>query len=225
MRQIALDTETTGIGHEFGHRIIEIGCVELINRRLTGQTYHVYLNPQRLVDEAAFKVHGISDHFLKDKPEFSSVCHEFMQFIDNAELIIHNAAFDVGFLNAELQRVNASHRIEDKCNVVDTLLLARKKHPGQRNNLDALCKRYDIDNTHRQLHGALLDAQILAHLYLAMTGGQTDLFGETGLTMAEEKVQPPTHTALHSSSPIYYANAEELTKHVAFMEKLEKTKG
>lgn len=222
MRQIALDTETTGIGHEFGHRIIEIGCVELINRRLTGQTYHVYLNPQRLVDPGAFKVHGISDQFLQDKPDFKSISEEFLQFIDKAELIIHNAAFDLGFLNAELQRINHPESIENKCNIVDTLVLARKKHPGQRNNLDALCKRYDIDNTERQLHGALLDAQILAQLYLAMTGGQTDLFGEAALEEADALAQQANYVDLSSSSPIYYANPEELRRHEAFMEKFSK---
>jgi DNA polymerase-3 subunit epsilon len=222
MRQIALDTETTGIGHELGHRIIEIGCVELINRRLTGRTYHVYLNPQRLVDEGAFKVHGISDHFLKDKPEFKSIYAEFLQFIDCAELIIHNAAFDLGFLNAELQRCNHPENMEKFCSVIDTLLLARQKHPGQRNNLDALCKRYDIDNTHRQLHGALLDAQILAHLYLAMTGGQTDLFGENALEDATSPILQKAATALSSTSPVYYANPEELQRHQEFMQKFEK---
>ena len=222
MRQIALDTETTGIGHDSGHRIIEIGCVELINRRLTGQTYHVYLNPQRLVDEGAFKVHGISDHFLKDKPEFKSIYQEFLAFIGQAELIIHNAAFDLGFLNAELKRCSYSERLEQSCSVVDTLLLARKKHPGQRNNLDALCKRYDIDNTHRQLHGALLDAQILAQLYLAMTGGQTDLFGDSGATETEAQIPQTSKPVLSSSSPIYYANPEELRRHQEFMQRLEK---
>lgn len=222
MRQIALDTETTGIGHDLGHRIIEIGCVELVNRRLTGRTYHVYLNPQRLVDEGAFKVHGISDHFLKDKPEFHTIYQEFLAFIDSAELIIHNAAFDVGFLNAELKRCNHAKRLEQQCSVVDTLLLARKKHPGQRNNLDALCKRYDIDNTHRQLHGALLDAQILAHVYLSMTGGQTDLFGEQGLTEVETHITQTSKAILSSSSPIYYANPEELRLHQEFMQKFVK---
>lgn len=224
MRQIALDTETTGIGHEFGHRIIEIGCVELINRRLTGQTYHVYLNPQRLVEPGAFKVHGISDQFLQDKPEFKRISDEFLQFIDKSELIIHNAVFDLGFLNAELQRINHPESIEEKCSIVDTLVLARKKHPGQRNNLDALCKRYDIDNTHRQLHGALLDAQILGQLYLAMTGGQTDLFGEAALDEAAALTQQANHVDLSSSSPIYYANLEELRRHEAFMEKFSKSK-
>lgn len=223
MRQIALDTETTGIGHDLGHRIIEIGCVELINRRLTGRTYHIYLNPQRLVDEGAFKVHGISDQFLKDKPEFKTICQEFLQFIDQAELIIHNAAFDLGFLNAELRRCQHTNSIEKYCSVVDTLILARQKHPGQRNNLDALCKRYDIDNTHRQLHGALLDAQILAHLYLAMTGGQTDLFGDEGLIETEQQKMEATKSTFTSTSPIQYANTEELQRHQAFMQKLEKS--
>lgn len=222
MRQVALDTETTGIGHDLGHRIIEIGCVELINRRLTGQTYHVYLNPKRLVDEAAFRVHGISDQFLRDKAEFKTIYQEFLKFIEKAELIIHNAAFDLGFLNAELKRAQHTELMEQKCSVVDTLLLARKKHPGQRNNLDALCKRYDIDNTHRQLHGALLDAQILAQLYLAMTGGQTDLFGETGLGANEPSVAQTPKIELSSNAPIVYANADELQRHQAFMQTLVK---
>ena len=221
MRQIALDTETTGIGHDAGHRIIEIGCVELVNRRLTGQTYHVYLNPKRLVDEGAFKVHGISDNFLKDKPEFGTIYHEFIDFIGQSELIIHNAAFDLGFLNAELKRCNHAVPVEQSCSIIDTLMLARKKHPGQRNNLDALCKRYDIDNTHRQLHGALLDAQILAHLYLAMTGGQTDLFGDTSLE-PESQLHPIAKPVLSSSSPVYYANSDELSRHLDFMKVLEK---
>lgn len=222
MRQIALDTETTGIGHEAGHRIIEIGCVELMNRRLTGKTYHVYLNPNRLVDEGAFKVHGISDHFLKDKPEFGAIYEEFIDFIGQSELIIHNAAFDLGFLNAELKRCNHAKQVEQSCSIVDTLMLARKRHPGQRNNLDALCKRYDIDNTHRQLHGALLDAQILAHLYLAMTGGQTDLFGDSSLNETENQVHLIAEPALSSSSPVYYANSDELSRHLDFMKLLEK---
>jgi DNA polymerase-3 subunit epsilon len=224
MRQVALDTETTGIGHDVGHRIIEIGCVELVNRRLTGQTYHVYLNPKRLVDEGAFRVHGISDHFLRDKPEFHTIYQDFLSFIDKAELIIHNAAFDLGFLNAELKRAKHIETVEQKCSIVDTLTLARKKHPGQRNNLDALCKRYDIDNTHRQLHGALLDAQILAQLYLAMTGGQTDLFGEVELSATEHSIAQAPKLKLSSNTPIRYANAEELQRHQAFMQKLIKEK-
>ena len=201
MRQIVLDTETTGIGHETGHRIIEIGCVELVNRQLTGRTFHTYLNPQRAVDEGAFRVHGISDHFLQDKPLFASIVSDFLHFIDDTELVIHNAVFDVGFLNAELRRMAHPKLIETHCSVLDTLQLARKKHPGQRNSLDALCKRYDVDNAHRQLHGALLDAHLLAHLYLAMTGGQTDLFGDTTLTPTVTQTASIEAQPLTSNSP------------------------
>ena len=158
MRQIVLDTETTGIGHEQGHRIIEIGCVELIDRKLTGKNFHIYLNPERLVDAGAFRVHGISDQFLQDKPLFADKVSDFLQFIDGAQLIIHNAAFDVGFLNSELQHVRWQKKLEDYCDIFDTLTYARDKFPGQRNNLDALCKRFGIDHFNRELHGALLDA-------------------------------------------------------------------
>lgn len=176
MREVVLDTETTGIEVREGHRIIEIGCVELIDRRLTGRHFHVYINPQREVEEGAFAVHGISDEFLSDKPLFADVVEDFMHFIDGARLVIHNAAFDVGFLDAELGRLKGGKRqIADHCSVVDTLLMAREKHPGQRNSLDALCKRYGVDNSQRDLHGALLDAEILADVYLIMTGGQTAL--------------------------------------------------
>lgn len=223
MRQIALDTETTGIGHESGHRVIEIGCIELVNRKLTGRTFHTYLNPERAVDDGAFKVHGISDQFLKDKPLFKSVSTEFLEFIDKAELIIHNAVFDLGFLNAELSRLPHSKKMEEYSSVIDTLVLARKKHPGQRNSLDALCKRYDVDNTNRQLHGALLDAQILAQVYLAMTGGQTELFGDAEHVLEEGNIldAPTAHITLVSNSPVYFANAEELERHNAFMERLQ----
>ncbi len=176
MRQIILDTETTGLEPAEGHRIIEIGCVEMINRRLTGNNFHRYLQPDREIDNAAIEVHGITNEFLADKPRFSDVVQEFLDFVNGAELIIHNAAFDVGFINHELQKVNpALGKIENYCGVLDTLLMARKMHPGQRNSLDALCKRYEIDNSHRELHGALLDAEILGDVYLAMTGGQTAL--------------------------------------------------
>lgn len=224
MRQIALDTETTGIGHESGHRVIEIGCVELIDRKLTGRTFHTYLNPERSVDEGAFRVHGISEQFLQDKPIFKAIATDFLQFIGEAELIIHNAVFDLGFLNAELTRLKHSKQMEELCPVIDTLVLARKKYPGQRNSLDALCKRYDVDNTNRQLHGALLDAQILAQVYLAMTGGQTELFGEAEQTMADTVVLESltTMVSLSSSSPVYFANAEELARHNAFLQHLRK---
>jgi len=190
MRQIVLDTETTGLEPEQGHRVIEIGCVELVNRRLTGQHFHQYVRPDRQIDPAAFAVHGISDEDLADKPPFSEVAHALMRFIDGAELVIHNAPFDVGFLNHELARLGEGGlRVEQHCKVLDTLTLARELHPGQRNSLDALCKRYAVDNSSRDLHGALLDAEILAEVYLAMTGGQAtlDLSAATPQTAASAR--------------------------------------
>ena len=179
-RQIVLDTETTGMNmdtgpHYLGHRVIEIGCVEVVNRRLTGRHYHVYLKPDRKVDEEAIRVHGITDDYLADKPPFSAQVDEFLQFIDGAELVAHNAPFDVGFLDYELQLLGRPERMAALCKVTDTLALARKMFPGKRNNLDILCDRFGIDNGHRTLHGALLDAEILADVYLLMTGGQTKL--------------------------------------------------
>ena len=176
MRQIILDTETTGLDPLQGHRIIEIGCVELEDRKPTGNHYQCYLNPEREVDIAAMEVHGISNEFLADTPVFAQVEAEFIEFVRGAELLIHNAPFDIGFLNNELRLSNAGNGpMEDLCQVLDTLVLARAKHPGQRNSLDALCKRYDVDNTQRELHGALLDAEILADVYLMMTSGQSNL--------------------------------------------------
>ncbi|MES1943680.1 DNA polymerase III subunit epsilon [Salinisphaera sp. PC39] len=181
MRQIVLDTETTGLEPEHGHRIIEIGCVEMVNRRLTGNDLHLYLNPDREIDAGAIEVHGITLEFLADKPRFEDVVQDLLAYLDGAELVIHNAPFDVGFIDHELRRARAAvAAIEERCRVIDTLVEARRMHPGQRNSLDALCKRYEIDNSRRELHGALLDAQILAEVYLAMTGGQTALtLGET----------------------------------------------
>lgn len=177
MRQIVLDTETTGLDPELGHRIVEIGCVELHDRRITDRHFHCYLNPDRLVEGGALEVHGITDAFLKDKPRFRDIVDEFLAFIEGAELIIHNAPFDVGFLDAELARLDRSPTvcIADVAEVLDTVALARALHPGQRVSLDALCKRYEVDNSNRQLHGALLDAELLADVYLLMTGGQADL--------------------------------------------------
>ena len=176
MRQIVLDTETTGLEPAQGHRIIEIGCVEMKNRRKTDRTFHQYLNPEREIDDGAYEVHGISNEFLSDKPLFRDIAREFIDFVRDAELIIHNAPFDVEFFNAELQRLGPEWgRLQDYCGVIDTLVLARERHPGQKNNLDALCGRYQVDNSARDLHGALLDAQILLDVYLAMTGGQVDL--------------------------------------------------
>jgi DNA polymerase-3 subunit epsilon len=176
VRQIVLDTETTGLEVSLGHRIIEIGCIELLDRRVTGNHWHHYFNPEREIDAGAYDVHGIGNEFLQDKPRFGALAEEFYEYVRGAELIIHNAAFDIGFLNHEMTLLQAPYQpLEVICSVLDTLLLARQKHPGQKNNLDALCKRYDIDNSQRSLHGALLDARILADVYLAMTGGQTSL--------------------------------------------------
>ena len=175
-RQVVLDTETTGLSTADDHRIIEIGCVELINRRLTGNTFHQYINPERQIDAGAMEVHGISNKSLLDKPKFADIVEDFMQFIEGAELVIHNAPFDIGFLNHELKKLKSESRtIADVSTVLDTLKLARDKHPGQKNNLDALCRRYEVDNSNRELHGALLDSEILADVYLAMTGGQVSL--------------------------------------------------
>ncbi|MBA2651420.1 MAG: DNA polymerase III subunit epsilon [Tatlockia sp.] len=218
MRQVVLDTETTGIGHEFGHRIIEIGCIELIERKLTNRHFHTYLNPQRKVDDGAFRVHGISSEFLQDKPLFKDIYADFIEFIKGAELIIHNAVFDIGFLNAELKLVNSVLQMNDLSTVCDTLALAREKHPGQRNSLDALCKRYEVDNSNRDLHGALLDARILASVYLAMTGGQANLFDDN-IELASNSKRTVTHSAesLISNSPILMANQHELEKHGEFI--------
>jgi len=190
MRQIVLDTETTGLEHQEGHRIIEIGCLEINDRRVTDRHYHVYINPDRAVESGALHVHGITDDFLADKPRFSDIADEFLDFIRDAELIIHNAPFDVGFLDAELARLRADEpiRVSQVATVLDTVVLARELHPGQRVSLDALCKRYEIDNSRRDLHGALLDAELLAEVYLAMTGGQVAL----GLELA--RPAPSAHS-------------------------------
>lgn len=174
MRQIVLDTETTGLEPKQGHRVIEIGCVELQNRKLTGRHYHQYINPNREVDSGAMEVHGITNEFLVDKPKFADIVGDFWAFVRGAELVIHNAPFDMGFLNSEFAMLGRP-KLETECAVLDTLAMARQKHPGQKNSLDALCKRYGTDNSHRDLHGALLDAEILADVYLLMTGGQTAL--------------------------------------------------
>jgi DNA polymerase III subunit epsilon len=176
VRQVVLDTETTGLEPEQGHRIIEIGCVELLNRRPSGRSYHQYINPQRNLDPGAVDVHGLTADFLADKPIFSEIVEDFVEFASGAELVIHNAPFDIGFINHEFKMLQPPREgIESLCTVLDSLVLARKQHPGQRNSLDALCKRYAVDNSRRELHGALLDAQLLAEVYLAITGGQATL--------------------------------------------------
>ncbi|MFM1896942.1 MAG: polymerase epsilon subunit [Pseudomonadota bacterium] len=229
MRQIVLDTETTGLDHQQGHRIIEIGCVELDNRRLTGRHFHRYLNPDREIEEAAIDVHGITNEFLADKPRFEQIAGDFLDFVRDAELIIHNAPFDVGFINSELTRLQSGHpALEACCTIVDTLALARKKHPGQRNNLDALCKRYAVDNSQRQLHGALLDAEILADVYLAMTGGQTRLWLGMEETVVEARSSAPRHLDTHrkplkviSASP---AEQEAHERRLASIDKASKNR-
>lgn len=180
MRQVILDTETTGINYTYGHRLIEIGCIEMINRKLTGKIYHKYINPERIIDPNAIAIHGITNDFLIDKPVFYKIADSFWNFIKGSELIMHNAEFDIGFIDYEFSICNINRKnhigpVKSKCNIIDTLKLARKLHPGQRNSIDKLCKRYNIDNRHRNVHGALLDAEILAEIYLAMTGGQVIL--------------------------------------------------
>ncbi len=227
MRQVVLDTETTGLEPSQGHRIIEIGCVELINRRLTGNRYHQYLQPDRDIDEAAVEVHGITNDFLEDKPRFAEVAADFLGFIRGAELIIHNAPFDVGFINHELKLWGEeSGQIADFCSVLDTLAQARQLHPGQRNNLDALCKRYGIDNSQRELHGALLDAEILADVYLAMTGGQVSLSLDGTRENGAAAVAVVTQlSADRPALPVIRANAEELAAHRRYLQAMAQKNG
>lgn len=228
MRQVVLDTETTGIDPASGHRIIEIGCVELLDRELTGRHFHAYCNPQRAVDEGAFRVHGLDQAFLQDKPLFSQIVEPMIEFIDKAELIIHNAPFDLSFLDAELKRLRWPQRMADYCTILDTLVLSRQKHPGQRNNLDALCKRYEIDNSKRQFHGALLDAEILAAVYLAMTGGQVSLFEEThkqSEVSLHGDLPVKTRPVLSAKTPVIPVSNEELAAHDAFMQWIIKKSG
>ncbi len=229
MRQIVLDTETTGLDPSDGHRIIEIGCVELVNRRLTGNNYHQYLQPDREIDAGAIEVHGITNEFLADKPRFADLAKDFLDYIRGAELVIHNAPFDVGFMNHEFQlRGKKWGRVEDHCSVLDTLAMARKLHPGQKNNLDALCKRYDVNNTHRELHGALLDAEILADVYLMMTGGQASL----SLSGADEAGggahQGDTLRRISADRPalrVLQASGEEIEAHEQRLAAIDKASG
>ncbi len=225
MRQIVLDTETTGIEPKEGHRIIEIGCVEMINRRLTGRTYHRYINPERIVEDEAISVHGITNEFLADKPLFADIQDEFIEFIRGADLVIHNAAFDVGFMDHEFGLNGHNERIKDFCQVTDTLALARKKHPGQKNNLDALCRRYGIDNSHRELHGALLDSEILADVYLMLTGGQKNLL-LAGDDEGEDGAEPIRRIDMSQFNlTVRKAADEELSEHQAYIDKLDKKGG
>lgn len=227
MRQIVIDTETTGLSPEDGHRVIEIGCVELIERQLTGNKLHFYINPQREVEAGALAVHGITNEFLAGKPVFGEIMDEFLNFVQDAELIAHNAPFDVGFLNYEIQLISRKKTLQDIATIFDTLALARKMFPGQRNSLDALCKRFKIDLSGRKLHGALLDANLLAEVYLLMTGGQTNLF-------AGEEIIHTTHTKQKITAvkriskqalPIIKAKQIELELHAKMLELLKKKSG
>jgi DNA polymerase-3 subunit epsilon len=224
MRQIVLDTETTGLDWERGHRVIEIGCIEIVNRRKTDSNFHCYINPEREVDEAAQEVHGMSRKDLADKPLFADVAQSFLDFIGDAELIIHNASFDVGFLDNELQMVGRGDaKLLTNNQVLDTLPLARQIHPGQRNSLDALCKRYGVDNSRRDLHGALLDARLLADVYLAMTGGQgalsLDESQDTGQQAASRGVQRVDRDGM--DLVVVHATAKELKQHDAQLDLIE----
>ncbi len=229
MRQIVLDTETTGLEISENHRIIEIGCVELIHRRLTGRTFHRYLNPGREIDAGATEVHGLTLERLAHEPTFMQIHDELLEFLGDAELIIHNAAFDIGFLNHELKLAGSPVQdITSRCQVLDTLLLARRLHPGQKNNLDALCKRYGIDNSQREWHGALLDARILAEVYLAMTGGQVSLLPEAAALAAADAqaptdIQPVARQTRHFR--VLRASAEELSAHADYLARLDKANG
>lgn len=226
-RIVVLDTETTGLNPQEGHRIIEIGGVELINRRLTGRRFHAYINPDRIIDEGAMAVHGITNQFLDGKPRFEQIAADFIAFIQGAELVIHNAPFDVGFIDHEFSRLTAAGTVSDYSAVFDTLAFARKKHPGQRNSLDALCKRYSIDNSHRELHGALLDAEILADVFLLMTGGQSSLLDEK-LSSPEEFTGTPPIRYMAADRPllkIIRCSEEELTAHKQRLEVIEETSG
>jgi DNA polymerase III subunit epsilon len=230
MRQIVLDTETTGLETSQDHRIIEIGCVELVGRKLTGRHYHQYINPQRKVDEGAMEVHGITDEFLIDKPLFATVAREFLEFVDGADLVIHNAPFDVGFINHEIAKLGGIYReIESSCRIIDTLALARQKHPGQKNNLDALCKRYGVDNSQRDLHGALLDAEILADVYLLMTGGQVNLniSDQQSSDSGEVNAQSGIRRLSDKRPPlrVVKANEEELVLHQQKLDAIVKNSG
>lgn len=224
MRQIVLDTETTGLEPAEGHRIIEIGCVELIDRRLTGNTYHQYIQPDREIDAGAVEVHGITNESLADKPRFADIADEFLEFIKGSELVIHNAPFDVGFIDHEFKLLASSPgTVVDHCRVLDTLTMARRMHPGQRNSLDALCKRYEIDNSQRELHGALLDAEILADVYLMMTGGQVSLSLDSRTdSNGNHRAEIQRLTADREPLPVIRASEAECQAHAERLAAIEK---
>ncbi|MGQ0429727.1 MAG: DNA polymerase III subunit epsilon [Gammaproteobacteria bacterium] len=226
MRQIVLDTETTGLELSEGHCVIEIGCIELVHRRASGRTWHRYLRPEREVEPGALAVHGITNEFLVAQPRFAEVAQEFLDFVEGAELVIHNAEFDVGFLDAELARAGVGRTIADCCRVLDTLALARRLHPGQRNSLDALCKRYKVDHSGRDLHGALLDARILTDVYLAMSGGQAALSLDHGLAEREqEEIEARRARRGEVRIPVIRATPAELAAHEEALAAIERASG
>jgi len=233
MRQVILDTETTGLSTSQGHRVIEIGCIEMVNRRLTGREFHRFLNPDRDIDEGAEAVHGISREQLETEPRFDEIVDEFLEFVKDAELVIHNADFDVGFLEHELRLMkHAQPRISDHCAVLDTLTLAREIHPGQRNSLDALCKRYEVDASKRDVHGALIDSELLARVYLAMTGGQSSLLldededGDVGAHLAGDGTDtgsPARRVPAAYDLRVIKSSEAEAAAHEAMLEKIRQS--
>lgn len=220
MNLVVLDTETTGLEVADGHRVIELGCVMLSNRKHTETKFHYYINPGRAIDAEAREVHGISEAFLEDKPVFAEIMDEFVAFVEGTELVIHNAPFDLGFLNRELELAGNSLRLEQVCEVTDSLALARQMHPGQRNSLDALCRRYEVDNSGRDLHGALLDAEILADVYLAMTGGQTALALEGATQPNKISDSGKTRFTADVNFPVIRADKKELKEHQRWLDLL-----
>ena len=230
MRQVILDTETTGIDPKDGHRLVEIGAIEMVNRRFTGRTYHQYINPERHIDAEVVAVHGIDDARVANEPVFAAIADEFWAFIEGAELVIHNAPFDVGFINHEIAKLSGAYQvIESGCRIIDTLALARQKHPGQKNNLDALCKRYGVDNSQRDLHGALLDAEILADVYLLMTGGQVNLniSGQQSSDGGQDSSRGGIRRLPQDRQPlrVVTASEEELELHQQKLDAIHKSSG
>jgi len=222
MRQLILDTETTGISAESGHRVIEIGVVEIVDRRLTGNDFQSYLNPERRIDPNTIPIHGISDEFIADKPLFKDLVSDFLDYVKDAEVIMHNAPFDTSFINNELALLGLDDRLENLCEITDTLIIARKKHPGQRNSLDALCSRYEIDTTKREVHGALIDAKLLANVYLLMTGGQVGFFNQDQTTANESSDDNHDYNFKNRKIIQIDLNEDELNNHKAYLKKLSK---
>ncbi len=226
LRQVVLDTETTGLDPAEGHRIIEIGCVELLDRRITASRFHRYLRPDREIEAGALEVHGIDAEFLADKPSFAEIVDPLLEFLRGAEVLIHNAPFDVGFIDWELARLHpARGRLEDHCRITDTLALARERHPGQRNSLEALCRRYGVDDSRRELHGALLDAELLAEVYLAMTGGQTSLELEAAWAASDAGRERPRPPRPAGALRVIRPSEAELAAHRRYLDSLERESG